>query len=204
MMSKAEAPTLGEVQRAVRRATHDDLGRRPTSHHRTVHLSAIDTPLGPMLLGTTETGVCLLEFAHSGAVDAQLEQLAQRLDTTFVHGVTKIGRTLEGELEAYFAGRLRHFETPLDLMGTEFQRRAWRALSQIPYGETRSYADQARAINAPRAVRAVARANGLNRIPIVVPCHRVVGRDGALTGYSGGLWRKRFLLDLELRHGTFA
>ena len=101
------------------------------------------------------------------------------------------------ELRRYFEGELRRFETPLDLRGTAFQQKVWAALLTIPYGETRSYGEQARIIGEPSAVRAVARATGDNRIAIVIPCHRVVGADGSLTGYGGGLWRKRWLLDLE-------
>jgi len=86
---------------------------------------------------------------------------------------------------------------PLDIRGTPFQEKAWSALLKIPYGETRSYADQARAVDNPAAVRAVAKANGDNRISIIIPCHRVIGSDGKLTGYGGGLWRKQYLLDLE-------
>jgi AraC family transcriptional regulator of adaptative response/methylated-DNA-[protein]-cysteine methyltransferase len=113
---------------------------------------------------------------------------------------------LSEELGRYLAGELARFEVPLDLRGTEFQRKAWKALQSIPYGETRSYAEQARIVGRPSAVRAVARANGENRIAVLVPCHRVVGADGSLTGYGGGLWRKRWLLDLERgrRLGTAA
>ncbi|MGA2273670.1 MAG: methylated-DNA--[protein]-cysteine S-methyltransferase [Bryobacteraceae bacterium] len=107
------------------------------------------------------------------------------------------------QLRAYFAGQLRHFELPLDLAGTEFQRRVWLELTRIPYGETRSYQEMARAIGAPKAVRAVGAANGANPIAIVVPCHRVVGASGKLVGYGGGLPLKRRLLTLE-RGGLFA
>jgi methylated-DNA-[protein]-cysteine S-methyltransferase len=101
------------------------------------------------------------------------------------------------ELTEYFAGRRRVFETPLHAEGTEFQRSVWRALSDIPYGASRSYADIARAIGRPKAVRAVGLANGCNPHAIIVPCHRVIGRDGSLTGYGGGLPAKRWLLEHE-------
>jgi len=101
------------------------------------------------------------------------------------------------QLRAYFKGELREFELPLDLAGTEFQLRVWRELTRIPYGETRSYQDMARAIGAPKAVRAVGAANGANPIAIVVPCHRVIGAGGKLVGYGGGLPLKRRLLSLE-------
>jgi len=104
------------------------------------------------------------------------------------------------QLRAYFAGELRDFDLTLDMQGTEFQRRVWLELQNIPYGETRSYSFVANTIGAPKAVRAVGAANGRNPIPIVVPCHRVIGAGGSLVGYGGGLPLKRFLIDLEARH----
>ncbi len=104
------------------------------------------------------------------------------------------------QLLAYFSGELKAFELRLDMQGTEFQKRVWRELCNIAYGETCSYSDIAKALGAPKAVRAVGAANGRNPIPIVVPCHRVIGAGGSLVGYGGGLPLKRFLLDLEARH----
>ena len=101
------------------------------------------------------------------------------------------------QLRAYFAGALREFELPLDIEGTDFQKRVWGEVAAIPYGETRSYLQIATAIGAPRAVRAVGAANGANPVPIVVPCHRVIGAKGKLVGYGGGLAMKRRLLELE-------
>jgi AraC family transcriptional regulator of adaptative response/methylated-DNA-[protein]-cysteine methyltransferase len=189
--------SLSGFQQALRRLTGESPSR--SRGVRTVHLSRVLTPLGPMLLGATETGVCLLEFTDRRMLETQLKRLARRLDRVFVPDTNDVGRLLEAELEEYFAGTLRTFRTPLDCRGTDFQRRAWTALREIPYGRTRSYSDQARRIGAPSAVRAVGRANGDNPIAVVIPCHRVVGSDGKLTGYGGGLWRKRFLLDHERR-----
>lgn len=112
-------------------------------------------------------------------------------------GKDKVLDQARRELDAYFAGKLRAFETPLALHGTPFQQRVWAALKTIPYGATRSYAQQAAAIGAPKAVRAVGLANGRNPVAIIVPCHRVIGANGALTGYGGGVERKRILLELE-------
>ena len=109
-------------------------------------------------------------------------------------------RQAVAQLRAYFAGELREFDLPLDMLGTEFQKRVWDELRHIPYGETRSYSHVAQTIGAPKAVRAVGAANGRNPVPIVVPCHRVIGAGGSLTGFGGGLPMKRFLLDLEARH----
>ncbi|MFS8638857.1 MAG: methylated-DNA--[protein]-cysteine S-methyltransferase [Gemmatimonadota bacterium] len=192
--------SLSGFQEALRRIT----GRSPARSRdvEVVHLTRVITPIGPMLLGATDRGVCLLEFTDRRMLETQLRRIARQLDCVFVPGANEHARRLEAELEAYFAGALRTFETPLDMFGTPFQRRVWGALLQIPYGETRSYADQARAIGEPNAVRAVARANGDNRIAIVIPCHRVIGSDGKLTGYGGGLWRKRYLLELERARTT--
>ena len=104
------------------------------------------------------------------------------------------------QLRAYFAGQLREFDLPLEMLGTQFQRRVWRALGAIPYGETRSYSQVAAEIGSPTAVRAVGAANGKNPIPIVVPCHRVIGASGDLVGFGGGLRWKRLLLDLESKY----
>jgi AraC family transcriptional regulator of adaptative response/methylated-DNA-[protein]-cysteine methyltransferase len=187
--------SLSGFQEALQRIT----GRPPSESRdaRVVCLSRVLTPLGPMLMGATDEGVCLLEFTDRRMLETQLKRIERRLDGVFVPGRNAFSRQMEEELEAYFAGELQEFQTPLILQGTPFQQRAWEALGAIPYGETRSYGDQARTLGQPTAVRAVARANGDNRMAIVIPCHRVIGSDGSLTGYGGGLWRKRWLLHHE-------
>ncbi len=162
-----------------------------------VTVTRIETPIGPMLAGATADGICLLEFVDRRMIETQIERLRKLFRAALVPGASPHFEALAAELRRYFAGELLRFDTPLDLRGTPFQVRVWEALRTIPYGETRSYSEQARIVGDPSAVRAVARANGDNRIAIVVPCHRVVGADGSLTGYGGGLWRKRWLLDLE-------
>jgi AraC family transcriptional regulator of adaptative response/methylated-DNA-[protein]-cysteine methyltransferase len=122
------------------------------------------------------------------------------LNAEFLPGSDKKFEELYTQINEYFEGQRKKFTLPLDIRGTPFQEKAWSALLKIPYGETRSYADQARAVGNPAAVRAVAKANGDNRISIIIPCHRVIGSDGKLTGYGGGLWRKQYLLDLESRN----
>lgn len=174
-------------------------GRAPNESRdaEVVHLARIPTPLGPMLAGTTDEGVCLLEFTDRRMLPTQLKRLEKRLSCVFLPGTDDVMMQVEEELDAYFEGTLDTFEVPLRLLGTPFQERVWRALAAIPFGEVRSYGEQARAIGNPKAVRAVARANGDNRIAIIIPCHRVIGSDGSLTGYAGGLWRKKYLLELE-------
>lgn len=159
--------------------------------------TAVDTPLGPMLAGATGQGVCLLEFADSGRAEAQLHRLAGRLGAAFAPGESPLFTALRRQLNEYFAGLRRHFSLPLVLAGTPFQLRVWIALQSIPYGETRAYRALAAQIGAPEAARAVGAANGANPLAILVPCHRLAGADGELTGYGGGLWRKQRLLELE-------
>jgi methylated-DNA-[protein]-cysteine S-methyltransferase len=117
-------------------------------------------------------------------------------------GADKILDKARGELDLYFAGKLKQFSVPVDPQGTEFQRACWAALQKIPYGRTRSYAQQAVAIGNPKATRAVGLANGRNPIAVIIPCHRVIGANGSLTGFGGGLPRKQFLLELESGEGA--
>jgi AraC family transcriptional regulator of adaptative response/methylated-DNA-[protein]-cysteine methyltransferase len=155
------------------------------------------TPLGPMIAAASSTGVCLLEFTDRRMLETQLAILDRRLRLPLVPGENEHLRRLRAELDEYFAGRRHAFEVPVHVSGTPFQERVWAALQRIPYGETRSYAEVARAVGTPDAVRAVGQANGMNRIAIMLPCHRVVNAGGQLGGYGGGLWRKRQLLALE-------
>jgi AraC family transcriptional regulator of adaptative response/methylated-DNA-[protein]-cysteine methyltransferase len=163
--------------------------------------TAIDTPLGPMIAGATDEGICLLEFTDRRMLEAQLQRLSKLLGQPMVPGEHRYLTQLREELTKYFAGTLTDFTTPLIFRGTPFEERVWRELTRIPYGETVSYAQLADRIDSPGGQRAVGRANGMNRIAIVIPCHRVVNADGKLGGYGGGLWRKNFLLELERRGG---
>ena len=156
----------------------------------------IDTPLGQMVAVFSEDGLCLLEFADQ-------TQLVRELSA--VHAARK-GRLqvkaddvaiLHDELANYFSGSLKTFRTRLDPIGTLFQQRVWQILQYIPYGKTWTYLQQAQAMGNAKAVRAVAAANGQNKISIIIPCHRVIGSNGKLIGYAGGLSRKQYLIDLE-------
>jgi AraC family transcriptional regulator of adaptative response/methylated-DNA-[protein]-cysteine methyltransferase len=163
-----------------------------------IYLERFSTPLGPMFAGATEEGLCLLEFTDRRMLEREFKDLSKRLNAVFVPGSNEYISQAKEELGAYFAGRLQEFSVKLFTPGTEFQQRVWNVLQKIPYGETRSYLEQAKKLGNPKAVRAVARANGMNRIAIIIPCHRVIGSDGALTGYAGGLPRKEWLLDMEI------
>lgn len=170
-----------------------------------VRIAWVESPVGPLLLGATEKGVALLEFTDRRALEAQLETLRKRIGRPLVPGSNAWVELAKEQLAEYFAGRRRDFELAIDEPGTPFETAVWGELRKIPYGETRSYDDLARALDRPGGSRAVGQANGRNRVAIVVPCHRVVNKGGELGGYGGGLWRKRFLLDLEQRHsGLFA
>src|SRR5262249_32136012 len=144
-------------------------------------------------------GICLLEFTDRRALETQLATVRRRFACAMVPGEHDLLERLQDELDEYFAGTRTEFTVPLVYPGSPFQRQVWEQLLQIPYGETRSYEDVARAVGTPAGQRAVGMANGQNRIAIVIPCHRVVNKDGRLGGYGGGLWRKQFLLDLERR-----
>jgi AraC family transcriptional regulator of adaptative response/methylated-DNA-[protein]-cysteine methyltransferase len=162
-----------------------------------VSTKRILTPLGPMLAGATDEGICLLEFVDRRMLETQIRRLSSRLRARFVPGASTLLDRLQRELQEYFSGRRTDFTVPLVMPGTPFQKKVWTELLVIPYGTTRSYKEQAGRLGVPGAVRAVARANGDNSIAIVIPCHRVVGSNGELTGYGGGLWRKQFLLKHE-------
>ncbi|TQV84917.1 bifunctional transcriptional activator/DNA repair enzyme AdaA [Aliikangiella coralliicola] len=174
-------------------------GQSPSGSKRAevITVTRVLTPLGPMFAGATERGICLLEFTDRRMFETQIARLSKLLNARFVPGEHPLFKMLNHELKKYFAGTLKKFNVPLDVPGTDFQQQAWTALQTIPYGETRSYQQQARVINRPEAVRAIAKANGDNRISIIIPCHRVIGKNGKLTGYGGGLWRKQRLLELE-------
>jgi AraC family transcriptional regulator of adaptative response/methylated-DNA-[protein]-cysteine methyltransferase len=161
--------------------------------------SRLESPVGYLEVAANSEGICLLEFEDRRALPTQWKVLARRFGTPVVPGRNEHVDRLADELARYFAGELREFTVPLVIRGTPFQERVWRRLLQIPFGETLSYEGLARAVGCPGAQRAVGRANGDNRLAIVVPCHRVVQKDGQLRGYGGGLWRKQFLLDLERR-----
>jgi AraC family transcriptional regulator of adaptative response/methylated-DNA-[protein]-cysteine methyltransferase len=166
---------------------------------RALFAAWLDTPLGPMTAIADEHALYLLEYVDRRGLERQIERLRVCAKAGIVPGRSEPIVRIETELAAYFDGRLSRFETPLARLGSPFQNAVWDVLLAVPPGQTRSYTDIARAIGKPRAVRAAAQANGANQLAIVIPCHRVIGADGALCGYGGGLPRKRWLLDHERR-----
>jgi AraC family transcriptional regulator of adaptative response/methylated-DNA-[protein]-cysteine methyltransferase len=165
-----------------------------------IKIARIDTPVGEMIAGTTEDGVCFLQFSDSQMLYEGYRLLIKCLSSTIAGGENEHSFLLRKELKEYFEGVRSVFSAKLVIAGTEFQKSVWHGLSGIPYGETRSYREQAEALDRPGSVRAVAHANAMNRLAIIIPCHRVTGEDGSLAGYSGKLWRKRWLLDHEKKH----
>ncbi len=168
-------------------------------HHRTV----VDAPIGPIVLVASADALRRVGW-HDETGPHREKGIGDVVDVDTPDDHPILARAA-AQLAEYFAGERTTFELPLDPEGTEFQLAAWEALRQIPFGETRSYRDQATSIGKPSAVRAIGAANGRNPIPIVVPCHRVLGADGSLTGFAGGVEIKAWLLDHEARHsGLFA
>lgn len=168
-----------------------------SKRQQVIDMTRLDTPLGPMLACAVQQGICLLEFTDRKMLETELKTLARMLNATIVQGNNPHFDQLASELKEYFEGTRRTFTVPLFIPGTEFQQRVWTALQQIPYGSMRSYKQQATALGNLLAIRAVAMANGMNRISIIIPCHRVIGSNGEMTGYGGGIWRKQKLLTME-------
>jgi AraC family transcriptional regulator of adaptative response/methylated-DNA-[protein]-cysteine methyltransferase len=157
----------------------------------------IETPLGPLIAIADKTCLCLLEFLDRKALARELKTLRKATGSAIEFGRFAPIDQAEAQLKRYFAGEPNRFNLELSRHGTKFERQVWHALCEIPIGETRSYGQIASKIDHPTASRAVARANGANRLAILIPCHRVIGADGSLTGYGGGIWRKRWLIEHE-------
>ena len=177
-------------------------GFSPSKEGSMITINRIPTPLGPMMIGATDEGLCLLEFTDRRMPETQIETLKKRFKAEMVTGKHPMIDLVTKQLEEYFAGKRKGFDVPLSVPGTEFQEKVWKELTTIPYGITRSYKQQANAIGNVRAVRAVARANGENRISIIIPCHRIIGSDGSIVGYGGGIHRKQWLLKHEFENSV--
>jgi len=181
---------------------HSIFGKPPKNiKERTViNIIRFTTKLGPMFACATDKGLCLLEFTDRRMLETEFQDLCKRLNAVILPGENKYLDLVQVQVLEYFDGKRKGFTIPLHTPGTEFQQSVWKILQQIPYGETWSYKEQAIKLNKPKAVRAVATANGYNRIAFIIPCHRVIGSNGDLTGYGGGLGRKKWLLQLESRN----
>lgn len=171
-----------------------------TGEKNIINIIRFTTPIGPMFACATTKGICLLDFTDRRMLETEFKDLCKRLKAVILPGSNPFLKQVQAELEEYFLGKRKKFTVELDTPGTDFQKSVWGELQTIPYGHTRSYKQQAIAIGNPKAIRAVASANGHNRVSVIIPCHRVIGSDGKLVGYGGGLHRKQWLLDLEARH----
>lgn len=164
------------------------------------HMMSAPSPIGLLFLARTAKGLRYLEFMDRKSLKRMIaKHQPNDPEATWEPSLLELKGMTE-QLEAYFLGTLHEFEVPLDPVGSEFQVKVWDALRQIPFGETRTYGDVARAVGQPKATRAVGLANHDNPLAIVIPCHRVIGANGSLTGYGGGVNRKRWLLEHEARH----
>jgi len=159
--------------------------------------SEINTPIGKMIAGATSKGICLLEFDEPERLEKHKKHFLKTRNFEIRQGDSPFFEELEKQISAYFNKKLSVFSVPLDLIGSDFQLQVWNELLKIPFGQTRTYKQQSIAIGNVKSIRAVASANGDNSVSIIVPCHRVIGADGSLTGYGGKIWRKKFLLELE-------
>jgi AraC family transcriptional regulator of adaptative response/methylated-DNA-[protein]-cysteine methyltransferase len=198
-VSEAASSAGYESESGFREAFARAFGTTPTeaAGGEAILLDWIPSPVGPLIAGANDEGLCLLEFTDRRMLEAQLGTLRRRIGPVLLPGRHRWLDALRTQLEQYFGGQRRDFDLPLVIRGTPFQEKVWRALLTIPYGETWSYRELAQRVGQPGASRAVGTANGMNRIAIVIPCHRVVNADGRLGGYGGGVWRKQVLLDLE-------
>lgn len=163
----------------------------------TLKTSLIITKLGSIVAVSSDDTLYLLEFTEKHGLEAEIERLKKRLKVSIVEGSADPIALIKEELADYFNGRLKKFTTPISLTGTPFQKAAWKELMRVPYGQTRTYAEQASAITKPTAYRAVANANASNKFVIIVPCHRIVNTNGNLGGYAAGIGRKQWLLEHE-------
>jgi len=200
--ARRSRPTDAEVRRAE--GLHSILAaarrtRRRRSGAAEVVVAMLSTSLGPMLAGATEDGICLLEFTDRPMLPTQLAVLARRLGRPILAGRHRHIDHLQAELDEYFAGERSSFDAPVVAPGSPFQEHTWAELRQIPTGQTLSYVELAERVGRPGAQRAVGTANGANRIALVIPCHRVVRRNGDAGNYGGGRWRKAWLLAHERR-----
>lgn len=186
-------------------ATPIETRKMPTIDHpqkRLVCMQHYDSPCGELLLASADEELCLCDWSGKPCAERNRRRLGRLLQAEFCTDPSAVLTQTMRQLDEYFAGRRKVFDLPLRPVGTDFQRRVWEALLEIPYGETRSYKEIARRVGNLDGIRAVAQAIGANGLSIVIPCHRVIGSNRSLTGFAGGLEAKRILLNLESSHST--
>jgi AraC family transcriptional regulator of adaptative response/methylated-DNA-[protein]-cysteine methyltransferase len=175
------------------------VGKSPSQskNKHIILINRLTTPLGPMFICATDNGICLLEFVDRRMLETEFKDLQRLLNANIISGENEHIKQAKIEIKEYFEGNRKIFNVKLETPGTDFQNQVWKCLQDIDYGKTSTYQKQAENINNPKAIRAVASANGYNRISIIVPCHRVIGKDGKMTGYGGGIERKKWLIEHE-------
>ena len=168
-----------------------------SKNRNVVNILRFSSPIGSIIACATEKGVCFLGFSDQKGIEKQFDEIQKQFNAIILPGENVHLTKVKKEITEYFAGKRKTFSVSLDMIGTDFRKKAWTELLNIPYGKTISYKEQAIAIGNLKAIRAVASANGANKIGIIIPCHRVIGSNGSLTGYAGGLHRKSWLLNFE-------
>lgn len=166
---------------------------------KTILTKSLKTPAGELISGSFQDKLCLCDWKYRKMRESIDKRIASGLNAEFQEGDSPVLQQLEEELSDYFQGKRKTFDVPLLLVGTDFQKQVWHELMNIPFGETSTYLALSQKLRNEKAIRAVASANGANAISILVPCHRIIGHDGSLVGYAGGLPAKRKLLDLEMK-----
>lgn len=174
-----------------------DAARKVKRAQGVIWIKELGSPLGPMLAASSEKGICMLEFVNRIRFEAEILSLQKLLGAVMHPGTNSHLEMLESELKQYFLGNLKGFSVPLDIPGTDFSLSVWTFLKTVPYGSRLSYKRQSEMMGQPKAIRAIASTNGRNRIAIVIPCHRIIGHNGSMTGYAGGIDKKMWLLKFE-------
>ena len=177
--------------------TVSNSGLSNSNCHSFINTRIISTPIGSMIASASESGICLFQFEDSKLLEKQFKKIKNLVLSENVFKVKRHLDVLEQQVSEYFNKNRKKFDIQLDLTGTTFQKTTWKQLTKIPYGITISYKQQAKSIHSPKSFRAIGAANGQNPVVILIPCHRIVASNGNLTGYSGGLWRKKILLEHE-------
>jgi len=171
-----------------------------SKHKNVINILRFSSPIGSIIACANENGLCFLGFIGQKKIEAHFKEIQKHFDAIILPGKNEHLSKAKKEINEYFDGKRKTFSVALDVVGTDFRKEVWQALQQIPYGKTATYKEQAIAMDKLKAIRAVASANGANKISIIIPCHRVIGSNGALTGYAGGLHKKSWLLDFEQRN----
>lgn len=175
----------------------ENINKQTSYFEKQMLISSFESPLGTIWIGAIDQGICFVEFFDRVQLEKELAQLANTLKVQLILASNSHAVNLQEELKLYFDKKLQKFTIPLVITGTNFQQKVYQSLQNIPFGKTVTYKQQAEQLGDVKAIRAMATANGQNKHAIVIPCHRVIGSNGSLVGYAGGLWRKKALLELE-------